>query len=463
MSISSQYNLAPYGYVNRTYVPQKCAVTHPLVQKPDDSDKKPKRKTSSMLPLISAGAIAAGLLLVGLATKKKVSAQTIKNITKTVGEKEVKTASKTVTETIGKATPKTVTATGVAAEKTVANTWKNIKFTKASTMEEAQAYARDVLGIKSFNLENDLVTANWFNEGMTNLQNIYKGKFKMPDGVSFITEAEVGNSFSMAIRRPANSNISEFVINKDFFKSNSSIEHIKDITTWLEKKETLAFKDGKYLFSQVNRERFAPLFEDIAALRNGTKTLGPIEINSLARGLDDYVYNCYYKNINIEALENLFKDSEKLAVVKSKIPNFPSLAEIRKMSNEQWIDLVDDVYKKTGISPDVAYGVHHFNKFDLMYHEGGHLMHEQLIPNKYFTYHNSAPKGEVAKDATKELLDFLNDPKKQEIAQRVSSYAKHSPLEFVAETHIGLCNGYKFPKEVMDLYKFYDGPIPGIA
>lgn len=463
MSISSQYNLAPYGYLNRTYVPQKSVVTHPLTQKSDDSDKKPKHKTSSMLPLISAGAIAAGLLLVGLATKKKVSAQTIKNITKTVGENEVKTASKTVTETIGKATPKTVTATGVAVEKTVANTWKNIKFTKASTMEEAQAYARDVLGIKSFKLENDLVTANWFNEGMTNLQNIYKGKFKMPDGVRFLSGAQMGEHSAMAIMRPNNSNIAEFVINKDFLKSSDALEYIKDITTSLEKKEALAFKDGKYLFSQVSRERFAPLFEDLAALRNGTKTFGPIEINSLARGLQGYVHTCYYKNVNIEALENLFKDSEKLAVVKSKIPNFPSLAEIRKMSNEQWANLIDDVYKKTGISSEVSYGVHHFNKFDLMYHEGGHLMHEQLIPNKYFTYHNRAPKGEVAKDATKELLDFLNDPKKQEIAQRVSSYAKHSPLEFVAETHIGLCNGYKFPKEVMDMYKFYNGPIPGIA
>lgn len=463
MSISSQYNLAPYGYVNKTYVPQKSVITHPLTQKPDDSDKKPKRKTSSMLPLISAGAIAAGLLLVGLATKKKVSAQTIQNITKTVGEKEVKTASKTVTETIGKATPKTVTATGVAVEKTVANTWKDIKFAKASTMEEAQAYARDVLGIKSFNLENDLVTANWFNEGMTNLQNIYKGKFKMPENVCFVTEAEIGNGFSMAIRRPANSNISEFVINKDFLKSTEALDHIKDITTWFEEKGGLAFKDGKYLFSQISRERFSPLFEDLAALRNGTKTFEPMELTSLASRLDDYVYSCCYKNINIEALENLFKDKEKLAVVKSKIPNFPTLAEIRKMSNEQCSELVSEVFKKSGISPDVAYGVHGFNKFDKLYHEGAHLMHEQLIPNKYFTYHNRAPKGAVAKDATKELLDFLNDPKKQEIAQRVSNYAKHSPLEFVAETHIGLCNGYKFPKEVMDLYKFYDGPIPGIA
>ena len=44
----------------------------------------------------------------------------------------------------------------------------------------------------------------------------------------------------------------------------------------------------------------------------------------------------------------------------------------------------------------------------------------------------------------------------------ISSYAKHSPLEFVAETHIGLCNGYKFSDDIMELYKSYGGPIPPV-
>lgn len=465
MKFSTQYNINPYGYINRTNVTQKPVVTHPFAQKPDESDKKPKRKASSMLPLLSAGAIAAGLLLVGIAAKKKILPQSVKNFTKTFSETGVKTPN----NTIHKAATNAVTAetsttkTAAAAEKTVTNVWKDLQFTKASTMEEAKAYARDVLGIKSFNLENDLVTANWFNEGMTNLQNIYKGKFKIPDGVRFLSSAELSKGASMSIMRPANSKIAEFVINKDFLKDGESLEHIKEITALLEEKSALAFKDGKYLFGQVSRERFTPLFEELAALRNGTKTFEPIELNSLARGLDDYAYTCCYEHVNIEALENLFKDSEKLAVVKSKIPNFPSLAEIRKMSNDQWANLIDEVYKKTGISTDVAYGVHHFNKFDLMYHEGAHLMHEQLIPDKFFAYHNNAPKGEIRQNASKELLDFLKDSKKQEIAMRVSRYAQHSPLEFVADTHIGLCNGYKFPDEVMDLYKFYNGPIPSIA
>lgn len=87
-------------------------------------------------------------------------------------------------------------------------------------------------------------------------------------------------------------------------------------------------------------------------------------------------------------------------------------------------------------------------------------MHETLIPDMFFKYHNSAVKNSVPKNATKELLDFLNDPNKQEIAGKISSYAKHSPLEFVAETHIGLCNGYKFSDDIMNLYKSYNGPMP---
>ena len=397
------------------------------------SNKKAKslsKKTDSMLPLVASGAIAAGLLFVGLAAKKKISSTTLKNVIQKPNNLEE-------------------------------NLWKNLDFKKADTIEDAASYAKDVLGIKYFNLENDLQTANWVNEGLTNLQNIYKGKFKMPDAVSFLTSKRLQDS-PMAIMTLLNSGLRSLVINKDFLKSTESLEHIKTLLKGLEEKGALVFSNGKYRFSLIGRERYKPLFENLAELKQETKSFSPLEINYMANGLDDYANMCYYKNVYKDAFENLFKDADKMKKIKDKIPNFPNTEKIREMSIEQMEDLAENIYNKAGVSLDCQYGVHAFNKFDKLYHEGGHLMHEKLIPSAYFKYHNPVVKGSVPKNASKELLDFLNDTNKQEIAGRISSYAKHSPLEFVAETHIGLCNGYKFSDDIMELYKSYGGPIPPV-
>lgn len=403
----------------------KNQVTSPIS---NNTNKKLSKNTDSMLPLVASGAIAAGLLLVGLAAKKKISASSIKNV--------IKNSSK--------------------AEE---NMWKNLKFQKAETLEDAISYAENVLGIKRYNLENDIQTANWVNEGLTSLQNIYKGKFKMPDRVAFLSSNELGDT-PMAIRKLNNSSLRDLVINKDFLKSNESLEHINTLLKGLEENGAIVMNNGKYKFSLIGRERYKPLFENIAELKQGTKKFGPLEINYMARGLDDYVNMCYYPNVYKDAFKNLFKDSAKMKIIKNKISDFPNLENIRKMSIDEMSDLVESIHQKTGISLDCQYGVHSFNKFDLLYHEGAHLMHETLIPDMFFKYHNSAVKNSVPKNATKELLDFLNDPNKQEIAGKISSYAKHSPLEFVAETHIGLCNGYKFSDDIMNLYKSYNGPMP---
>ena len=406
------------------------------VSKPDTApvtNKKAKtlsKKTDSMLPLIASGAVAAGLLLVGLAARKKISPASIKNVIQ---------KSNNIEE----------------------NLWKNLNFKKADTMEDAAKYAKDTLGIKSFNLENDLDTANWVNEGLTNLQNIYKGKFRMPDSVELLTSKQMKDA-PMSILQLSDSELMHLGINKDFLKSSESLEHINILLKGLEENGVLAFVNGKYKFSLIGRDRYKPIFENLAELKKGTKNFSPFEINYMAKGLDDYTNMCYYQNVYKDAFENLFKDADKMKKIKDIIPDFPSAEKIRKMSNEQMKNLTSDIYKKAGICLNCQYGVHSFNKFDLLYHEGGHLQHEKQISDLFFKYHNPAKKCNVPENATKELLDFLNDAKKQEIANTISSYAKHSPLEFVAETHIGLCNGYKFSDDVMELYKSYGGPIPPV-
>ncbi len=79
----------------------------------------------------------------------------------------------------------------------------------------------------------------------------------------------------------------------------------------------------------------------------------------------------------------------------------------------------------------------------------GHLLHDMntsLKDNRW---------GRLSKKAEK---DFLADNRKQEIAEKISWYAKVDPFEFVAETFNALCVGKKLPDDVMDLYRYYKGP-----
>ena len=53
---------------------------------------------------------------------------------------------------------------------------------------------------------------------------------------------------------------------------------------------------------------------------------------------------------------------------------------------------------------------------------------------------------------------FVESPTEQLIASTVSEYAKHSPLEFVAEVYSRVLEGRRFGDDVMNLYKKYKGP-----
>ncbi|MFQ8624984.1 MAG: hypothetical protein ACLSA2_00080 [Candidatus Gastranaerophilaceae bacterium] len=95
----------------------------------------------------------------------------------------------------------------------------------------------------------------------------------------------------------------------------------------------------------------------------------------------------------------------------------------------------------------------------------GHLQHEFLIGNNAFSQMGKPEEctkhlGKVS-DITN---DFTNSKEKQQLANRVSSYASESPLEFVAEVYRQLITnivngGKKLPDEVMALYSQYKGPV----
>ena len=61
-------------------------------------------------------------------------------------------------------------------------------------------------------------------------------------------------------------------------------------------------------------------------------------------------------------------------------------------------------------------------------------------------------------DYPKELLDWLNDPRKMQIANCISPYATTGPGEFIAEVFAYCANGNKINPDVEKLYKELKGP-----
>lgn len=340
-------------------------------------------------------------------------------------------------------------------EKQINTDYNKLSFTEAKTIDEANNYTKTVLGIQDFNFENDLETANYINEGLTNLQNIYKGKLRMPDKIRLTTKEDL-NDTPMAVFSPIdNKNFFTLLINKDAYDRENLTTCTDKMLDTMEKKGFIKFEDNNVKYAKaINKEQHEKLVEEIIKYKKDKNLMSKYEVQGLNRGLEDYIYHCVYKNLNDEALENLYNDKEKLNKVQEKYPNLPAKAEIDNMSQQEKLKLVNDIYNKTGVSMDVYYAMKHFDKFDILYHEIGHLMHEQNLGND--TFYSLNHKGKIS-GITRE---FLTNKNLQNVAERVSIYSKTSPLEFVAETHIGICNGFKYPKKVMDLYRYFRGPEP---
>ncbi len=78
-----------------------------------------------------------------------------------------------------------------------------------------------------------------------------------------------------------------------------------------------------------------------------------------------------------------------------------------------------------------------------IHHEIGHALHHKAIGTKPF----HAMVGQKLTEA------------QAEVARKVSWYASTEQAEFVAETFAGMKSGRTYPKEVMDLYAHFKGPI----
>lgn len=89
------------------------------------------------------------------------------------------------------------------------------------------------------------------------------------------------------------------------------------------------------------------------------------------------------------------------------------------------------------------------SRFDDLYHEMGHLLHNK----------NTSLKDSFwGRLSTKSTKAFMADKEKLKTAGKISWYAQTNPREFVAECFNALCAGRKLPDDVMKMYEYYKGP-----
>lgn len=334
-----------------------------------------------------------------------------------------------------------------------ANFAEHIDFKPAQTMEEAVEFAKKHLGIKNFNLGDDLEMANWVNEGLVGINNRFKGKAHMPKNVVFDEKYFAKNTDAGAYHCAATDTIA---FNKEYF-SNELISRVK--------------RDLEVLFPQGSQEGTVQNIrihgEDCNIKNKLLNQYAKLSLHPNEFTRFDAVYSFHLMEDYTAALNVVEKNPTYFLEIANKNVKLKSILEnngidlsidnFRKLSPEKQKEYMKNFFH-ISYENNIAYFGHSSHrgngKFDTLYHEMGHLLHSKNVSTSEYMW------GHLSKKSTKE---FLSDNAKLETAGKISWYAQTDPEEFVAETFSALCSGPKLPDDVMELYRFYKGPeIPNM-
>ena len=312
-------------------------------------------------------------------------------------------------------------------------------------MEEAVEFAKKHLGIKNFNLGDDLEMANWVNEGLVGINNRFKGKAQMPKNVIFDEKYFAKNPNTVAYHYAANDTIA---FNKEYF-SNELISRVK-------RDLELLFPQGKQEGTvqniRVNGEDFnikRKLLEQYAKLSLHPNEFTRFDAAYSALLMDDYIAAANIVKKNPTYFLEIANKNVKLKSILENNGIDLSIDKFSKLSPEKQKEYMKNFFNISYKNNIVYFGhsSHRGNgKFDTLYHEMGHLLHSKNVSISEYMW------GHLSKKSTKE---FLSDNAKLETAGKISWYAQTDPEEFVAETFSALCSGAKLPDDVMELYRYY--------
>lgn len=352
-----------------------------------------------------------------------------------------------------------------AAQEEVVKLAEHIDFTPAKTTKEAIEFAKTKLGVKNYDDSMPLDVMNWVNEGLTNINNVRKGKAKLFDTIGYIARDE--ESLACMVGDITDPKLGAILnVNKKTFENLG--EYLKTyIQHDLDNNILYKNKDGKldlYPFYHCG-EVSDNLLKNLNKFNENPESFSLMDKVKL---YEDYVsmsnsVNAFY-DAPYSKLQQLLKHEriQETLLAHSKLPD---LKQLEKLSTEQQTSVLVDVVNTCFYSGDaICLSYPSGDIFKTIYHETGHLEHLIKIGEDKFESMGKSEEciklfGKVS-DITN---DFINSKEKQQIANRVSDYAPESPLEFVAEVYRKLINkalggNEKIPDDVMKLYNEYGGP-----
>jgi hypothetical protein len=382
----------------------------------------------------------------------------------------------------------------------ISNLPENIKFNEAKTLDEALKFAKETLGIKHIDKNFTLEMLNYVNKGIVDVSNANKGKFYVPKKLLISTNDEKKVAFTVFnMKSPdfgsiglSSKHFTEKELDKfiyEYFKPQNSEETsnvAKNIKDKLKDKFVAEISDD----SRKLLDKF---------LKDST-SISLIDKIQISQNLNNSYFqlNANQQLITKHPIEWLKNFSEKFKEHKIDI-DFDKLKTLSKeVQLEEVNKLVDNLLKSENVEFLIIRGSD--NPYHTLYHEIGHLQDvtknlerlekERLesfnlfkiikkIFNNKLSFHPVADHwGGATYEKEKELIEkspkkfkflypnlhkHLNNSETQRIVSYTGGYAMTSIGEFIAETYSLVLSGHKLPKEVIELYKKYGGPmLPGM-
>ncbi len=330
-----------------------------------------------------------------------------------------------------------------------ANFAEHIDFKPAQTMEDAINYAKKNFGVEKFDFGEDIEMANWVNEGLTNINNRFKGKANMPKEFRWANADELSKQSDavLGLTNAKNARIT-------FCKGNidNSITKFKDLVEetfkpYYEKGELMAtFHPGadRKVHGEI-LDMYDELVKNPSNISRFDAINGQLLISDYAQSLANFNRNALNilknKILNNDVATKIMRDNN----ISTNIKDYENLP--KEQLNKKVVNIIATIGDSAPITETGT--LRGNSKFGILYHEMGHYLHKMNRSLKDEMW------GNVSKKAKEE---FITDIKKQDIAGKVSSYGKTNPNEFVAECFSAMSAGKKLPDDVMNLYKYYKGP-----
>ena len=367
----------------------------------------------------------------------------------------------------------------------LSNLPEKIEWKAAKTLDEAMKFTKETLGIKEVDKNFTLEALNDTNACITDICNLHKGKLYMPTALEY-TDSLKKNTLAAINGNIRSKNYGKMRINKRYFDRDFLIEDLKIDLYKDNIKKKFALSEDKYI-SNYERNGLVPYFD-----KNFTKYLDKYYSDPSKLSLDEL----RIISRTMEHMDDVL-DRPKvcpMTLLKDLQSEFKknginvSIDELSKLSTKEQSKFLIDSLRKLGKN-----GQQKFIKVDIhlpdktIYHEMGHLQdfgknlkdalsksykdpNSNAIDNRFGNIQNDAKlKSLWEKDKEQfkknypDLYEFLTNQETQELAGRVSNYAKSGIGEFMADFYAQMATARKYggtiAEDVEALYKKYNGTM----